>query len=69
MKKIILMGLFGVFALASCKKDYSCKCLAASGGDGERNIDFQAKNESDAEAICAAEEGVYFGITFTCKLE
>ena len=27
MKKKIMIGAFGIFVLASCKKDYMCECI------------------------------------------
>ncbi|NVK66992.1 MAG: hypothetical protein HWE22_20535 [Flavobacteriales bacterium] len=50
MKKIMLigsLGVFGVLALASCKKDYTCDC-------DENGVDFSIPDskKKDAEKSC-----------------
>jgi len=32
MKKVLLVSAFAVLALASCKKDYTCKCKSSMDG-------------------------------------
>ncbi len=68
MNKAILIGLLGLTVLSSCAHDYKCVCTEPT-GNGNKNYDFRANNENDAEAMCAAEEGPAYGYVFTCELE
>lgn len=71
MKKILMigsLGVFGVVALASCKKDYVCECDV----DGS-NIDVAIKDakKKDAEDICDSAETTYSsgGASASCTLK
>ncbi len=68
MKKTIVFIALGLLTLSSCVKDYTCKCTEPT-GNGNKHYDFQARSKSDAEDICAAEEGQSFGYDFTCELQ
>jgi len=71
MKKAILiggLGVFGVIALASCKKDYVCECDV----DGqELNVAIQDAKKKDAQDACDAAETTYSsgGGSATCTLK
>lgn len=52
MKKIMLFGAFAVLTLASCKKDYSCKCTATNGGSTASNTTTINDTKKNAEAKC-----------------
>ena len=68
MNKAIVLGIFGLLAISSCTKSYVCECTEPT-GNGNKHIDLSAKNDSDAEALCAAEEGPSYGYVFTCELQ
>jgi hypothetical protein len=53
LKSTLILGL-SIFALGSCKKDYSCACTI----DGTQNAPFEYTNmeEEAAEAACTADE-------------
>ena len=52
-KSLLVLGL-AIFALSSCKKDYSCACTI----DGTENAPYQYTNmeKEAAEAACTADE-------------
>jgi hypothetical protein len=52
MKKMILFGAFAVLTLASCKKDYSCKCTGTSGGATGSTTTTINDTKKNAEAKC-----------------
>lgn len=57
MKKILVLGTFGVFALASCTKDYSCKCTYTVTDDGftttyTETYDVEGASSTQAQAAC-----------------
>ena len=59
MKKFLTVSsfaLFGVIALSSCKKDYTCAC-AVSGGT--LNLEIKKAKKGDAESICNDAETTY----------
>lgn len=63
MKKLILLPIIGVFAFASCKKDYTCTCTSRNIDTSviliEYELDHQVRetNETKAKANCD-EKGV-----------
>lgn len=68
MKKVIGLAILGVALMTSCSKAYTCKCTEPS-GNGNKHIDLQAKNDSEAASKCAAEEGEAYGYVFTCEIQ
>lgn len=52
MKKIIAVAALSIFALASCKKDYTCEC-SFDGGTSTSTIKAKKK---DAETFCDTNE-------------
>lgn len=49
MKKIVAIAALGVFALSSCKKDYTCQCTSAGYSFDEP---YTAIKKKDAEDKC-----------------
>lgn len=73
MKKAIFIGALGVFALASCKKDYTCECTSSVGGvsTGTSSITIndtkkKAKDACEATGASASIGGVTSSTT--CEL-
>ncbi|MCB0482245.1 MAG: hypothetical protein KDC83_12495 [Flavobacteriales bacterium] len=70
MKKILSFAVAGVFVLgmASCKKDYNCKCT--DGTDTETTPLGKVKKK-DAETACTAKQTLYntYGGGVTCTVE
>ena len=71
MKRIALIAIVGGFALASCKKDYTCTCT-----DTDSNGQVQSTSSttitdhmSDAKAACNDKEGSFAGYTRSCDLK
>ena len=57
MKKVFILGALCVVALASCKKDYSCKCTYTSISDGETTVyvdtyEVEGADKTQAQAAC-----------------
>ena len=75
MKKLtILAGVFFVFALASCKKDYTCTCTTDTAGvTSTATTTIENSTQSDAEEACEAgnTSATVLGITtsVTCTLD
>ena len=57
MKKVILLGALGVFALASCKKDYTCSCTFSN--SGSLKLEYKDVKKKTAEDSCDAAETTY----------
>ncbi len=69
MKKALLigsLGVFGVMALASCKKDYTCDCTI--GGQTSSSQIKDAKKK-DAEKACDALSVTAAIVGGTCTLK
>ncbi|MBL7683390.1 MAG: hypothetical protein JNK00_08505 [Flavipsychrobacter sp.] len=74
MKKIALFMVAAV-AIASCKKDYVCKCTSSATipgfgtTDSSFTVDINKSKKKDAESKCKANEnsssGSYMGFTFS----
>lgn len=66
MKKIVFLSAFALVALASCKKDYTCKCTEQV-SDNAVTTSHQINNVAldDAKKTCDAKE--IEGLT-TCSL-
>lgn len=67
MKKVLVLGLFGAMALASCKKDWTCKCTNSLAGSSSSTIADMTKK--DAKAECDKGDGSAGGITVDCELQ
>jgi hypothetical protein len=57
MKKVLVVGALAVFALASCKKDYTCACKFSD--SATLNIDISKAKKKDAESACSQAETAY----------
>lgn len=68
MKKAILLGALGVFALASCKKDYTCTCKV---NEQSIKIPLTDYKKKDAEDACDAAKTTYSNAdaNTTCTLD
>ncbi|MBM3185901.1 MAG: hypothetical protein FJZ67_06340 [Bacteroidetes bacterium] len=67
MKKIILLSGLTLLTLASCKKDWTCKCTSSIGGSESRTI--SDKTKSDAKADCDSGDASALGVTVDCELQ
>ena len=67
--KILSLAFLTFITLSSCNKNYQCICTANDGSGSGKDIEFQAKNKSDAEATCLAEEAMSYGSTYSCALQ
>lgn len=54
MKKIIIVSALAVFALASCKKDYTCECTSTVGSETTTTSTTLNGKKKDVEAACTA---------------
>ncbi len=50
MKKAIILGAFALFAMTSCKKDFTCACKGNVSPQSNYTINNQ--KESEAEKAC-----------------
>lgn len=57
MKKILAVAALAVFVLASCKKDYTCKCTFTNGS--VLNLEYSKVKKKDAESSCSNAETTY----------
>jgi hypothetical protein len=57
MKKVLVVGALAIFALASCKKDYTCACKFSD--SATLNIPIAKAKKKDAESTCASAETAY----------
>ncbi len=67
MKKVLVLGLFGAMALASCKKDWTCKCTNSISGTSSSTIADMTKK--DAKAECDNGDQSIAGVTVDCELQ
>ena len=67
MKKVLVLGLFGAMALASCKKDWTCKCTSSIGGSSSSTIADMTKK--DAKVECDKSDASAGGVTVDCELQ
>ncbi len=72
MKKVYMMLAVCAFALASCKKNYTCECSFTNSTDPSFNTSvsytFEAK-KSDAESVCGNYVATAGGTGWSCKLK
>lgn len=76
MKKALLigsLGVFGVIALASCKKDYTCECTSTSGSSSSTASTTINATKGDAKEACeAGSSSATSGgstVTTTCEIK
>lgn len=74
MKKLIVLSAIGMFAFASCKKDYTCTCTTKNSDTSFISLEFEAdhklseRNESKAQETCdgkAAQQNAEYGEGYT----
>jgi hypothetical protein len=70
MKRVYLMLAVCAFAMASCKKNYTCDCTYNDGfgGTGSMTYTFEAK-KADAEAVCEGYSVTAGGTGWSCDLK
>ena len=68
MKKVLLIAAASVFVLASCKKDWTCKCTQTDGTNTYVTSTTVNGTKKDAKAACeyTLTVGTY---TTTCVIE
>ncbi len=69
MKKIIFLGAFALLALASCKKDYTCKCTSTDGSNTYTSSSTITDHRSDAKAECDAKDTSAGTASINCEIE
>ncbi|MFN5415515.1 MAG: hypothetical protein ACK5B9_00555 [Flavobacteriia bacterium] len=75
MKKVLgVAALLSVFALGSCKKDYTCECVSTAGSiSSTATTTIANSTKGDAEAACDAGDATASagGVTSTvaCSLK
>lgn len=69
MKKSIVFGAFALIALASCKKDYTCKCTGSNGSATVSTSTTITDTKKDAEAACNEGDATSGGYTYECEIQ
>jgi len=67
MKKVLVLGLFSAMALASCKKDWTCKCTNSVAGSTSSTIADMTKKDATTE--CNKGDASVGGVTVDCELQ
>lgn len=68
MKKVIgvaAFAIFGMVALSSCKKVYTCTCTTTSGSYSYTSTSTYTATKSDATTLCEADNDTYT----TCTID
>jgi len=75
MKKVLLVFGFGLFLLASCKKDYTCTCTGFIDGEevpgASESVtinDTKSKAEEECDEGDIAEDA-FTGISVECEIQ
>ena len=67
---ILLAGAALVaFSFTSCKKDYTCKCVAGAEGYEDWSFDILDSKKGDAEDACTAYGEKWADYDYTCTAE
>jgi len=70
---ILLMGAFCTFALASCKKDWTCVCNTNTGIKNSNTIYIEQVNKKTAKDRCKLHDKTYQSgsvtVVETCELQ
>lgn len=71
MKKTLIFGAFASLMMASCAKDYSCKCVVSDSTSGTNNSVTTVINgkKKDAKAACEGQNLVLGTVTQTCTIQ
>ena len=67
MKKVLFLGAFALFGLASCKKDYTCECKITFMGQTTTSTTTINAKKKDAQTTC--ENGTNAATGVTCALK
>ena len=61
MKKIVMIAAVAALSMASCKKEYTCKCTADTGISATDNYSYKTGKvkKADAEDACNASNDSY----------
>ncbi len=71
MKKIAFLLIIGAISFSSCKKTYSCTCVASTAAGGGTTVyEIPNATQSQAQTFCIANEVYIQGTTqqTTCHL-
>ena len=71
MKKVLALAIFGgLFALTSCKKNYTCECCYSYLGTSDcASVTSGKIKKKDAESWCEGSSSSSYGYTTTCSLK
>jgi len=65
-KVTLAIGLFGMLALTSCKKDWECDCTITAGAEtATTQTELKDASKSDAEEWC---DGLELNSFYNCSL-
>lgn len=64
----MFLSAFALLALASCKKDYTCRCTYSGTFNGT-NTKTITDTRSDAKAECDKDDSSSNGQTYECELD
>lgn len=68
MKKLFVLGALGIFALSSCKKDYTCECTSTG---YSQSYKYEGYKKKDAVETCDKQEETFKAIypNIVCNLK
>jgi hypothetical protein len=72
MKKLLLVGAFatfGVLALSSCKKDYTCECKTTVGSLTSTSTSTINGKKKDAKEACDKKDSSITGASVACEIK
>lgn len=69
MKKVFAVAALSVFALASCKKDYTCECTFEGNGISGSVSATITDTKKKAKEACEEDNGTVNGVTTTCEIK
>jgi peptidoglycan hydrolase CwlO-like protein len=71
MKKTLILGAFASLMMASCAKDYSCKCVTTESVSGATNTQLTTINgkKKDAQSTCEALSANSGTVSKVCGIE
>lgn len=67
MKKLMILAAVFGFGLASCKKDYTCRCTSEDGAYS--STETITETRSDARAECDEGDGTVGNYSVDCELD
>jgi hypothetical protein len=71
MKKTLILGAFASLMMASCAKDYTCKCVTTETVSGSTNTQLTTINgkKKDAQSACESLSVTVGTLNKVCGLE